>query len=122
MKKEMRVTYFSMFLALPILGMLSGCSFQAEQPNIVFILADDMGHSDPGCYGAEILETPNIDELAGNFEHMEPVLEQAMRRIPALEDLRSPESINEKEHQDTFQLRTPCYRAGNSCSSLTIRA
>ncbi|MDF1575405.1 MAG: sulfatase-like hydrolase/transferase [Bacteroidales bacterium] len=35
-----------------------------EPPNIVFILADDMGHSDPGCYGSEILETPHIDALA----------------------------------------------------------
>ena len=44
----------------------TACSSPPEKPNIVFILADDMGHSDPGCYGAEILETPHIDALATN--------------------------------------------------------
>jgi arylsulfatase len=34
-----------------------------RRPNIVFILADDMGFSDIGCYGSEI-DTPNLDELA----------------------------------------------------------
>jgi arylsulfatase len=35
------------------------------RPNILIILADDMGFSDIGCYGGEIA-TPNIDRLAGN--------------------------------------------------------
>ena len=35
------------------------------RPNIIIILADDMGFSDIGCYGSEI-ETPNIDKLARN--------------------------------------------------------
>ena len=36
----------------------------AERPNIVLILADDLGFSDLGCYGGEI-QTPNLDRLGG---------------------------------------------------------
>lgn len=36
----------------------------AERPNIVIILADDLGYGDLGCYGATKVKTPNIDRLA----------------------------------------------------------
>lgn len=36
-----------------------------ERPNIVVIVCDDMGFSDPGCYGGEI-DTPHLDRLAAN--------------------------------------------------------
>lgn len=36
-----------------------------DKPNVVFILADDLGYSDVGCYGGEI-ETPHLDSLAQN--------------------------------------------------------
>ena len=49
---------------------LLGCQGQADnqsggKPNIIIILADDMGYSDIGSFGSEI-STPNLDKLAGN--------------------------------------------------------
>jgi arylsulfatase A-like enzyme len=54
-------------LALAILLFLAAClcpsAHAAEQPNVLLILADDLGYSDLGCFGSEI-PTPNIDRLA----------------------------------------------------------
>lgn len=38
--------------------------FKIGQPNIIYILADDLGYSELGCYGQTKIETPNIDNLA----------------------------------------------------------
>ncbi len=60
---------FAGLLAFVVVCVLAVCDSnllaaeKTQRPNVVIILADDMGFSDPGCYGGEIA-TPNIDALA----------------------------------------------------------
>lgn len=49
--------------ALLTLGGLSVAA-QEQKPNILLLLADDLGYGELGCYGQEIIETPNLDRLA----------------------------------------------------------
>src|SRR5438034_4733166 len=52
------------FLRLGVGGAVSALSAAtARKPNVLVILADDMGYSDAGCYGGDI-DTPNLDRLA----------------------------------------------------------
>ena len=41
-------------------------SFAARRPNLILILADDLGYGDIGCYGSPDVSTPHIDSLARN--------------------------------------------------------
>ncbi|NJL19509.1 MAG: sulfatase-like hydrolase/transferase [Bdellovibrionaceae bacterium] len=51
-------------LALAVLVRLGDASAAGQEPpNILVVLADDMGWSDAGCYGGEI-DTPHLDDLA----------------------------------------------------------
>jgi len=56
-----RCLFLSMMGILPI----TLCFGIPEQhPNIIFIMADDLGYGDLGCYGQDKIQTPNIDKLA----------------------------------------------------------
>src|SRR6187455_1119502 len=44
---------------------IAGGPARAEPaPNVIFILADDLGYGDLGCFGQKLIQTPNIDRLA----------------------------------------------------------
>lgn len=47
------------FSLLPALGQTA-----QSQPNVIFLVADDLGYGDLSCYGATRVETPNVDGLA----------------------------------------------------------
>lgn len=57
----MRPLLFSVVLCL-----LCGPIQAAEKPNIVFIMADDLGYAELGCYGQTKINTPHIDRLAAD--------------------------------------------------------
>src|SRR5580693_1882091 len=61
-KAFFRLFFFTAFLA----GLSFSVSAQSVPlPNIVIILADDMGYGDLGCYGHPTIRTPNLDRMAG---------------------------------------------------------
>ncbi len=53
-------------LALALFAAQAGSLYAAGKPNVLFILADDMGPGDPGCYGGKVIPTPNLDRLAAD--------------------------------------------------------
>ncbi len=63
MNKTNSIIYFLLIFS----AIITGCSTDKEKPkkpNIIYILADDLGYSELGCYGQEKIETPHIDRLA----------------------------------------------------------
>ena len=90
-----------------------------QRPNIIIILADDLGYSDLGCYGGEI-QTPNLDKLAENgvrFNHFYNTSRSCPTRASLMTGLY--------QHQAgigrmTFDNNLPGYRGTLSRNAVTI--
>src|SRR5580704_6619309 len=63
-KKILLPVHVAIVAVLFLVSFLPGTAFTAERPNIIFLLTDDMGYGDVGCYGGNFVPTPNIDQLA----------------------------------------------------------
>src|SRR6476620_2412624 len=55
---------FCLLFLLPAFASAQTSQHAARPPNILFILADDLGWTDLGIYGSSFYETPNLDRLA----------------------------------------------------------
>jgi arylsulfatase A-like enzyme len=58
MLRQLLLLLFLNGLFLPVLS-------QTPKPNIIYIMADDLGYADLSCYGRKDYKTPNLDKLAG---------------------------------------------------------
>ena len=66
MKKNSFILFF-VFLTINVCAQTKQSkSSTTKKPNIIFILADDLGIGEVGCYGSDNNKTPNIDKLAKN--------------------------------------------------------
>ena len=63
---HIQLKYSRLFFLFATIILTISCSNKSEKkpPNIIYILADDLGYGEVGYNGQEIIKTPNIDQLA----------------------------------------------------------
>ena len=52
------------YFTIAVMALVNSAGFAGEKPNVIYILADDLGYGDLSCYGQTKLQTPNIDRIA----------------------------------------------------------
>ena len=86
--KSIPVLFLSTFLAL-VSAAFPLLSSSAEKPNIILIFVDDLGYGDLGCYGNEVISTPNIDRLAAEGQRWTSFYASGSTCVPSRTGLMS---------------------------------
>ncbi|MCP4885896.1 MAG: arylsulfatase [Planctomycetaceae bacterium] len=60
----MQAYFRSCFLPTVLFLLSLSVGVAAERPNLIFIMADDLGYGDLGCYGQQVIQTPRLDQMA----------------------------------------------------------
>ncbi|XZE18612.1 arylsulfatase [Pirellulaceae bacterium SH449] len=59
-----KIRFFSLAVMLMMVGLFCDRIAAAERPNLIWIMADDLGYAEVGCYGQQVITTPHIDRMA----------------------------------------------------------
>ena len=59
-------TFKTLTMKLMSIMLAAGSTFADARPNIIVIMADDMGYGDISCFGSKAIHTPHLDDLAEN--------------------------------------------------------
>ncbi|WP_445735284.1 sulfatase family protein [Mariniflexile sp.] len=62
----MKTCSLILFVMMFTIGLGQNRPIEQSKPNIIIMMADDLGYGDVGCFGNKIIETPNIDQLASD--------------------------------------------------------
>ncbi|NYY73849.1 hypothetical protein DMN57_17140 [Escherichia coli] len=84
---------------------------EAKQPNLVIIMADDLGYGDLATYGHQIVKTPNIDRLAGKGSNLLTTMPRSFKFTFTRRAINRPDAISYwNSLMDSFRQRC-CLRA-----------
>ena len=64
MKRSVLTQLLTCLSACVFLSILAGIAAAARQPNIIYVLCDDLAQGDLGCYGQKLIKTPHLDRMA----------------------------------------------------------
>lgn len=113
------LAYYSFFLVVMLLVSCSSTPESNEMTNLVIIIADDHSTTAVGCYGNEIIRTPNIDRLAANGV----LFENAYSNAPICSASRQSILTGKYPHATGVTLiRTPFSDEGNQTIAEYLRA